>query len=220
MLDSFWTFCDVGKLKPWIGPKAKYIKSNTEAVVVVVVDTFSILFVLMSISPAHHTQMPVHTGLSMVGFLHSLKGCGIGYFSSACSWNPVWPIVSNRTRNDGVPTCLGPQGLEQSVMLLLTKKWGMRPFAPTLHGLEWSIPVTGCPSGIGSPSCSWFHCGYLLRAREQGQALNKWGRTEWRGQHIFIFGWWWIIIVFGLSLSLSITKSLSDTLCISSCDSI
>lgn len=39
----------------------------------------------------------------------------------------------------------------------------------------------GRTSGIRSPSCLWSRCGYLLRAREQGQAWDGGVGPGWRG---------------------------------------
>lgn len=69
---------------------------------------------------------------------NSLTGCG------PILRNPLWPMLSDRTRKDSVLQCFDPpQGLELSVTLLPTNHWGISPTAPTLHWPKVSIAVTG-----------------------------------------------------------------------------
>lgn len=100
---------------------------------------------------------------------------------------------------------------------LPTNQWGISPTAPTLPRPEWSVAVTGRTSGIRSPSRLRSRRGYLLRAREQGQAWDGGVGPGWGGQHRSILGRLGIIIVSRLTLSLTITKPLADILCISMC---
>lgn len=132
----------------------------------------SIPFVPMSISPAHRTLTPVQTGLQMAAVPHSLTWCRTVHRSSACSGNPLWPTLSDWTRKDSIPLYLDPGGLEPSVTPLPTNHRGISPIAPTLPWPEWSGAVTGHTSGIRSSSRLRSRRGYLLRAREQGQAWD------------------------------------------------
>lgn len=75
---------------------------------------------------------------------------------------------------------LTPPGLELSVTLLPTNHWGFSPTEP-LHWPKRSITVMGHTSEICFPFRLLSHGGYLLRAREQGQAWNGGVGPRWWG---------------------------------------
>lgn len=192
------------------------IKSNTGWAVVVVDTCLNPLC-----SNVHITSPPLTNACPN----RTTNGCRPAVFNMV--WDCAW-LLSLLWKST-VTNAVQPDKKRHRPLMLRPPRAGTKCDAAT-HKLEGYQPhcahtpsagaVTGRPSGIRSPSRLWSRRGYLLRARERGRAWDGGvglGFGGWGGQHRSILGWWGIIIVFRLTLSLTITKPLADILCISMC---